>query len=103
MRLFSSFNLASLGLIDLIVSRSSAKTAAADGKFGRILGMRPAGMNLFFAFRIISLKHFSPDITSVGSVIIPNRSSEKEVNPTQSALLKFTYVFLSDSTLLIDR
>lgn len=90
--------LISAGLFWRISSLLSANNAAADGKLGRILGIRPAGIKLFLHLIKNFLNFFSPENTSVGKISLPKKSSECAVKPAQLALLKLMCVLKSAST-----
>lgn len=76
---------------------SYARTAASEGKFGRIVRMLPLRMNLFLEVFIMILNLFFASSTLVGNRDRSNRAS------AQSALLKFMYYLLPDSVLVTIR
>ena len=65
-------------------------------KFGRISGIRPAGILLFLPINRMRHMFFSPTFALVGGESVQNSRSERAVNLSQLALLKFTNVLFCD-------
>ena len=66
------------------------------GKFGRISGIRPAGILPFLAINRMRRMFFSPIFALVGGGSVRNSRSVRAVNLSQFALLKFTNVLFCD-------
>lgn len=97
--LFSIAISGSEGFVFLLLSRISAILEASEGKPGRILGIRPIGMNFCLALSSMPRKALSPLCTDDGSGSCLKSCSVYSVNFDQSAFLKFIYVFFLVLTL----
>ena len=65
-------------------------------KFGRIAGIRPAGILPFLAFNRMRRMFLSPIFALVGGRSVRNSRSVRAVNLSHFALLKFTNVLFCD-------